>query len=125
MLYGRKLDPQGPSSIGGAKVEVATRSTMILDDYAPPFIEGGGAVTTRPLGVMEGRCLGPGATDALVAATAARTSLASAERRALTRSSTQNLDQRLARLGIGTRNAEGPGFAIIDIPLQLHLSSLR
>jgi hypothetical protein len=101
--------------MGGGKVEAATRSTMILDDHAPPFIPGGVVTDTWPLGVMEGRCLGTGATQALVAGAAARTATAPPSRR--TRSLPPSLDARLARLGIGTSRMRGREFTIVDIPL--------
>ena len=70
---------------------------------------------TWPLGVMEGRCLGTGATQALVAAVAgADAALPSAPTR--TRSLPPGLDERLAQLGIGARRARSRGF-IVDIPL--------
>ena len=113
-MFGRKLEPQGPSTMGGAKVEAATKSTMSLDTRGP-FISGGVVTDTGPLGVMEGRCLGTDATGALVAATAAPTNAAPPSRRK--RSSPPSLDERLARLGIGTSRMRGREFTFIDIPL--------
>jgi hypothetical protein len=112
-MFGRKLEPQGPSTLGGGKVEAATESTMSFD-LAGPFIRGGVVTDTRPLGVMEGRCLGTGATPALVAAGVAQTAAAPPSRR--TRSLPPSLDERLARLGIGARRARSRVF-IVDIPL--------
>ena len=66
-MFGWKLDSQGPSTMDGGKVEAATKCTMILDDHAAPFIPGGVVADMWPLGVMEGRCLGIGATAAFAA----------------------------------------------------------
>jgi hypothetical protein len=44
-MFGRQLDPPGPSTIGGGELEPLMKSTMILDYHAPPFIDGGAVVT--------------------------------------------------------------------------------
>jgi hypothetical protein len=102
--------------MGGGKVEAATKSTMILDGHAPPFIPGGVVTDTRPLGVMGGRCLGTGATQALVAA-AALTDAALPSAPTRTRSRPPSLDERLARLGIGTSRTRSREFTVVDLPL--------
>jgi hypothetical protein len=113
-MFGRKLEPKGPSTMGGGKVEAATESTMNLDTRGP-FIPGGVVTDTGPLGVMGGLCLGPDATHAIVAArAAARTAATSPSRR--TRSLPPSPDERLARLGIGAPRPRRRAF-IVDIPL--------
>jgi hypothetical protein len=114
-MFARKLEPQGPSTMGAGKVEAATESTMSLE-LAGPFIPGGVVTDTRPLGVMEGRCLGTGATPALAAA-AVRADAPVRSARTRARSLPPGLDERLARLGIKPSRARTPSCVIVDIPL--------
>ena len=123
-MFVTKLEPQGPSTMGGRRVEGRTQSTMILDDHAPPFIASDGAVKTTEVGVMEVRRLGPGAAQALAAGAATRLGALPPPRRSprsLRRSDTAmdpRLEARLERLGIVARESNlQRWFTVVDMPL--------
>jgi hypothetical protein len=72
------------------------------------------------MGVMESRCLGADATQALVAAVAARDAASKGARLRSRSLMPPDLEQRLARLGIGAGRSQDEvdrRTAIIDMPL--------
>jgi hypothetical protein len=123
LLFGRKIEPQGPSTIHGASLGPVGGEGRWIGDDAGPFIPSDGVVTTTEVGVMTSRCLGTAATEALTAWAEMRAADAAARRgsqRSFQRSQNESVDERLARLGIGAGRRSlqpRPGFGVVDLPL--------
>jgi hypothetical protein len=134
-MFGSRLDPPGPSTLGGRLFESgeATARGMVYG-YGPagepPFLRSDNTVRSEPLGSMTSRCLGPGATEALAALSAVRTAAVLSggqdsprsrrSYRSLQTSMDPDLAARLARLGIGARDPDlerGRWPRVVDMPL--------
>jgi hypothetical protein len=130
-MFGWKLDPQGPSSLGGEPLGPIPVSAMNLEGQL--FARSDGVIASTPLGTLTCRRLGPGSTEALAAHTAARSATVVPDHRAqrsrershryrqASLEMNPQLKARLRRLGVGVYSSDGEHrrrFNVVDIPLR-------
>ena len=113
-MFGRKLEPQGPSTMGGRLLmsgDAAARGMPYCPTGEPPFIKSDGIVTTEPLGVMTSRCIEGGGP--VLAAWQSQINTP-ARQRSWRRNT---LDERLERLGVRAGGRSLQRTRVFDLPL--------